>query len=240
MTDLPIFPTETPIVFWDETDPGSVINLVPDQVRACIKKLSKSEHAELLTLTETDLYRRLQQLNQQPNPTDNRLRIKFWLEYARCHETDATSKIIVTNITAGVCSRELFYKHYITNLPRLAWMLCPPTSFTHKCEEALSYGVDQVRKLLELEPEKMTKSHKDLADMKMKLIAGLEQVIRGTKRRMGPPLKFDVDVSAGAGSEKDEPVEITVESTPAVEMTEAEAEAAYAALLEKNKNRPRI
>lgn len=242
MTNLNLkkdLPPERPIVFWDRENPLSVINLVPDPLRLQIDHLSKSVHAELLTLTETDLYRALQRLNQQPNPTDNRLRIKFWIEYDRCHDS-GDGKMIVTNITGRVCSRELFYKHYITNPPRLAWMLCPPASWQARAEEALNFGVDQLRLLLDLPEDKVTKFSLAASNLRLKIVQGLDDLVHGTRRSMAPKNRKslyveedEADMVTGAGSG-----ELSSESAP--QMTEAQAKEALAALTNKHSKAPGV
>lgn len=182
------------IIFWDETDPLSVINLVPDPLRRQLELLRRSDKAHLLDLTETDLFKALDRLNQRPNPTDNRLRVKFWLEYDRLHETAerVSPRMVCANITSRVCSRELFYKHYITNHPRLAWLLCPPASYMARMQEALNFGVDQVREILALPPNEVNREVRAAADMKIRLVHGLDQLFRGTQRRLrGRPKNVD-------------------------------------------------
>lgn len=187
-------PDQPEVVFWDEENPLSVINMVPDPLRVQLEHLRRSDKAYLLDLTETDLYKALERLNQRPNPTDNRLRVKFWLEYDRLHETVVgnKTKMVCANITSRVCSREMFYRHYITNHPRLAWLLCPPASYMARMQEALNFGVDQVREILALPPEQVNREVRAAADMKIRLVHGLDQLFRGTQRRLrGRPKNVD-------------------------------------------------
>ena len=127
---------DIPVIFWDMENPKSVFNLCPDPLQLQLKNLQKSELCYLLDLVEPDLFRALQKLNHIPNMIDNRLRVKFWMEYDRCYAS-GDRKVNISTICAGVCSRETFYKYFITRVPRLAWLLCPPQSYTAKIEEAI-------------------------------------------------------------------------------------------------------
>lgn len=131
---------------WDES-PGSLINMLPDEVRAKLLKAQK-ENPDLFTMDEQELSKALRSLNQTPTATDNRLRLKFWYEFDRAKE-NGSNKIVIANVIAGVCSKELFYKHYLARAGKCSWLVCPPSNYKTKIVEALEFGIDQLRDILE-------------------------------------------------------------------------------------------
>ena len=233
------------IIFWDEGDPLSVINLVSDRLKRQLLYLSQSDKSHLLLLAESDLYKALDRLNQRPNATDNRLRINFWFEYDRCH-AEGKGPMVTTHITARVCSRELFYHSYIKDMGRLSWMLCPPATYTNRMQEALNFGVDSLREILELPPEKFNSKVKFAVTAKLKIIDGLKNLLDGTKRKSGYQ---SPEAKALYQKENEEFIRIATSNKEGEEplvdpqkprMSEEEALIALTALEAKNKDRPII
>jgi len=133
------------VSLWDEADPGSLINLVPEIVA---KRFTEARAAlpELFELDEQDLARELRKRNQTPTATDHRLRLKFWLEYDKAKDSD--SKIEIKQVTSNVCSKEFFYAHYLARPGKVAWLVCPPVGYATKMTEALEFGLEQLRDIL--------------------------------------------------------------------------------------------
>lgn len=134
--------------FFDETNPRSVVNLLPPAVGLQVRRLWRSEDGYLLGLSEYDLFKELRNKGRQPQAVDNMLRVKFWLEYDRCQETGDPS-MVMTHVTSRLIGRESFYKYFLTDPKRLAWMLCPSTDYRASMDEALSFGVLRIRKFFE-------------------------------------------------------------------------------------------
>jgi hypothetical protein len=83
-----------------------------------------------------------------PSLTDERLRNAFWAEYEASFKLNQGMQM--SRVYAGVCSKQCFYESVIKNPARVAWMLCPPTHYMNAMEEALLFGVDQMREILAL------------------------------------------------------------------------------------------
>lgn len=134
------------ITIFDEADPASVISMVPDKVREALLACH-AEAPKLFDMDEQSLDAHLRKVKIPPSATDNRLRLKFWIEYDRC-KADSISAMTMTHVISNICSKEFFYNHYLKRPSKCAWLLCPPISYSHKLEEALEFGLEQLRDIL--------------------------------------------------------------------------------------------
>lgn len=166
------------VTLWDESDQGALINLVSEKVRERFKE-SLEKRPDYFELDEDALYRKLRDDKNTPTQTDHRLRLKFWIEYDRVKDGQLR-EMVMTNVIANVCSRELFYKHYLTQPGKVAWLMCPPVSYLHKAQEALYFGIGQLRDLLEAKHTD-DKGHINttLGALKLKIVQHLEDRIKG-------------------------------------------------------------
>lgn len=139
---------------WDRADSRSVISLVPEGVALKFEK-AKELLPDLFSLDEQDLWKRLYGMERTPNATDNRLRLKFWMEYEYAASIDG-AYINMARVAAGICTKDHLHNSYLKDAARVAWLLCLPVSYGVKVEEALEFGLDQLRDLL-AKPH----SHKD-------------------------------------------------------------------------------
>ncbi len=138
------------LVILDKTHPRSLVNLLPDPVvRALDGHLNNHLKKALFFKTENELFSALRSGEKTPTATDNRIRIKFWIEYDRVQSTNEP-RLVMTNIIGNTISRELFYGHYIVRAERLAWMLCPPIDYAARGEEALCFAINRLREILEV------------------------------------------------------------------------------------------
>src|ERR1041384_7730963 len=64
----------------DRSNPISVVNLVPGAVGKALED-ALFTNPEFFDKDERALWVFLRKDNKQPTPTDNRLRLKFWMEY---------------------------------------------------------------------------------------------------------------------------------------------------------------
>ncbi len=132
---------------WDFADPRSVVQVVTPAIAQAFEAAKKLEPL-LFLMDERDLYRKLKKEDKLPSATDNRLRLKFWIEYDRCLQDGG--KFIIGNVYANTISTEYFYNKYLKRPDKIAWLLCIPTGYKTKAEEALEFGLEQLRDVLEL------------------------------------------------------------------------------------------
>lgn len=170
---------ETGLVeLWSRSDDRAVINLVPPAVGAALLEAGKAR-PDLFQRDERDLYKQLRGDNKQPTATDNRIRLRFWDEYDRAQ--GEVGKMNMSGVFAGVCTREYFYGRYLQNPEKVAWMACPPASYEVKMEEALAFGIEQLRDILDLPVVSPYNGKYDvkLGELKAKIVAMLDVRVKG-------------------------------------------------------------
>lgn len=157
----------------DLDNPRSVINLVSPVVREAMKRVPE----EFLSLNDKEL----ENLSPQKafTVTDRRLRTAFWIEYGRAQ--DSMSSMNMAGIYGGICSRPYFYTNIMQDKVRLAYLLTPPQDYKVAMEEALSYGVDKIREILEMPLYDQNTGRPDpkIADVILKAVALIDQRVKG-------------------------------------------------------------
>lgn len=162
---------------WLKDNPRAIVNLVPGVVKEKFEQ-HVFEHPEYFDEDERDLLKMLREANKTPSPVDNRLRLRFWMEYDYC-QTYMSKGIDISRVIAGICSREYFYTKYLRQPSKVGWLLCPPSAYMLKAEEALEFGLDQLRDILEQSHLAGGKVDTKLGELKLKIVALLEPRVRG-------------------------------------------------------------
>lgn len=139
------------IVFFDEKNPRSLVNLLPEALGKRLRDAWKSEDAYLFGLSERRLRRDLVGRGKAPSATDSRIRLQFWLEYDRIQVEDALRipEMNMAYVIGFAMAKEAFYTHYITDNCALAWLLCPPVQYVDALEEVLRESMERVREALD-------------------------------------------------------------------------------------------
>lgn len=162
----------------DESNQDSVINMVPPGVAEKILAHAL-ECKELFEMDEHTLSKYLRDTGRHPTVTDYRLRMKFWMEYDSV--MDAGKKLMrMEHVVAGVCHKSYFYGQYLSNKYKCAWLLCPPATYQVKAQEALAFGLEQLRDILE-QPHTLANGKTDarLGELKAKIVAMLDVRVNG-------------------------------------------------------------
>jgi hypothetical protein len=118
--------------------------------------------------------------------------MSFWMEY---NAAMANCRFMKTaNIIAGVLSKQVWTENYLKIPSKVAWILCMPLSFEKALDEAIIYGMDQMRMILELPvvDEKTGKVNTSLASLKNKIVSQLYD------RKYGAAVQRSVNVSIGS------------------------------------------
>lgn len=170
-------PVAQEISLLEESNERSVVNLVPPTVGKAIRD-HVFEREELFNIDEKELYKILRNDSKSPSPTDNRLRLKFWDEYDRV-QAHGCNSMNMSNVLSGICSREFFYHNYLQRVEKVAWLLCPPTGYMVKAEEALEFGIEQLRDLLEQPHVLGGKVDTKLGELKAKIVMMLDTRVKG-------------------------------------------------------------
>lgn len=161
-----------PVVLFDREDPRALMNLLPKQVvKAVEDALFDDKNKELFGMDELTLYKYIKQDETMSiTPTDNRLRLKFWMEYDYC-QAFHTKGIDWKRVIAGICTYENFFRNFLKKPHKVAWLLCPPTGYAVKVNESLEFGIDQLRDILEIPHTVGGKTDHKLGELKSKIVA---------------------------------------------------------------------
>lgn len=162
---------------FQRTEPRALINLVPPPIQAAMLDSLKKE-PELFGLDERDLFKALRGSNRSPSPTDNRIRLAFWMEYDSSQAEGREFNI--QKAYSGICNRSFFYQHYLNSPARVAWMVTAPVGYETKMEEALDYGLDRMREYLEIDAHAVPgKPNVKLMELQAKIVAMFDMRVRG-------------------------------------------------------------
>jgi len=131
--------TAIEVEYYNKDNDRSVYNMVSPRIQEKLKRLSVQE---LLLTDEWELKEII-----KPTPTLNRLRISFWREFDRAQTKNTDMKMV--KVYAGICPKEQF-ERYLDNDNHTVWILKPPVDYVNAMEEALMFGIDRLREILEI------------------------------------------------------------------------------------------
>ena len=160
---------------WDEKNPYAMVNRLPEELKQ--RLLDAKEIApDLFSLDDRTLLSTLKSRNLPLAVLDNRLRIALWMDYDRSIVQNRV--ISAHSIYNGFCTFEAFYKR-LEEPHRVAWIFSPPAKYEKIIEEALVYGLEQLRVVLEEDPMKDGKLNLPLMKLKMSIVVMLDQRQKG-------------------------------------------------------------
>lgn len=136
----------TDILIWDRTNDRSIVNLV-DEKAGMNLEMSRKEKPELFELDEMELMQLLDDKAINITPTDNRLRMRFWLEYDYAQSNHA-KMIDLARVAAGSCELQFLRLKYFRRPEKLCWLLCPPQDYMMELNEVLKLSLRQMRKIV--------------------------------------------------------------------------------------------
>lgn len=157
-----------PVVdLWDRTNPRSIINIVPETIAAAMIR-SSQDRPDLFAMDERALMKEV-----SPSPTDNRIRLAFWMAYDLAQNSQR--HIVMTSVYSGVCTRSFFDRSWTQSPEHIAWMLCMPDSYEAVLDEAIVYGLKKMRDILDLpEMDKQGRLNVAIVALKAKVFSMLE------------------------------------------------------------------
>lgn len=156
----------------DRSNPKSVINMVDEMMASCITS-ALITRPELFEMEPDKLQSELKKGGFSTSPALNRIRVKFWdlYDYASLNQ-NITLK--TPQFFAGVCTARVFWK-LMESPEAVAWIMTPPTSYQALMEEALNYGLEQMRGILEIPHiDKKGNPNTRLLEIKMKITQMLD------------------------------------------------------------------
>lgn len=139
------------LVLLDDKNPRSIACLMPEAFAKQMAKLWASDDAsQLLGLSEPALLKELARRDKSPAPIDHKLRVKFWIEYERVQaDVPRMAKMNMLNILGLDFPKESFYRFYITDPCKLAFLLCTPTDYSKMIDAILMVSMSKILEVLE-------------------------------------------------------------------------------------------
>jgi hypothetical protein len=174
---------------FDIGNPRSMMSLLPTRWAQGFEEAYRT-HAEYFEMTERELYKHLKKEGKAPDSIINTIRIRLWLEYERCQAGDGR-RIEIFKVLGEVCRAINFEKFILSRPDRAAWLLCPPTSYHSKVEEALDFGISKLRDILDLDVittttlkngKKKTVVNTKLGELQAKIVNMLDVRVHGAAR----------------------------------------------------------
>jgi len=114
--------------------------MVPKELRPFLDRLPES----IMGKTEDELRHSL-----KPDDMLCRLRISFWDEYQRAHNTGGT--MVLENIIRGCCSEEYFLAYVAIKHEKLRWIIEVPKDYYLAMREMLDLGLSRLRDILKID-----------------------------------------------------------------------------------------
>lgn len=142
------------LVFFDPKNPRALVNMVPEAFAKRMKALINSPEATHFGLSEPRLKLELIRQGKCPTPTDNRIRLQFWLEYDRVQQEELRAGMNFSYVVGFAMAKELFYSHYIQCPWAMLWLLCPPVHYVTVLEDAIRHATDRLVEVLSADLKK--------------------------------------------------------------------------------------
>jgi hypothetical protein len=124
----------------DRSNPRAIINLIKN---TAFETAIMSVPDDVFLLDERDL-----QKKAKVSVTDDYIKTSFWNEYDLAQAK--AKSINVENIYVRGCSRDYFFKQFLTNSYKVAWLLTPPPSYEIMLDTLLSKGLARLYEILNL------------------------------------------------------------------------------------------
>ena len=116
---------------------------IEDCVTPKMKELLEQMSSETRNLALSELESRL-----TITPVLGQLKMNFWKEYDRTLALDKKAMELYL-VYSGVCTKQYFFSYVMHREEMLAWLFHPPTNYETATEEALTYGLPKIRKILD-------------------------------------------------------------------------------------------
>lgn len=141
MVDLEEEIPRTEYVIDDLANPNNVLYLTE-------KCPTLNEAIKRTILESPDLMVQDYEYHKQQNQTVTtmRIRMSFWHEYETAVVRGANMRM--SQIIGGVCTETYFRAKVLTDNKKMAFILCPPTDYVVQVKEALSAGMENLRKIV--------------------------------------------------------------------------------------------
>lgn len=188
----------TGITIFDRSEPRSVYNLVPREVKEAMDRV----HPDVWGWTFKTLEKRA-----RADATLAQLRVSFWHQYTIAQD-HFKPNIPMSTVQQGICSKPTFYS-YLKDQYKVAYLFYPTADYVASMMEMQDLALREMRKILKMPNAGQKGANMPVIREKIKIFALLENRLRGSvPRRLehqhshtlesGPTMK---DVTATVGHE---------------------------------------
>ncbi len=190
---------EESITILDESDPISIINLLPAAIKERVK-IAAMKAPQLFTMGEEAFLAHAKSQIVHFDTTDEMIRDQFWIEYH--HARAANTMINAVRVMAGAISKEGFYDHYMRNTWKVAWMLTMPLQYSRVLKRNLTQLARNMSDLINkpLTDPETGKFDKSLAQMQIALLKFHEVTLHGTPTQRIEQKSMTYNVTRHEGS----------------------------------------
>ena len=138
------------VVLFDKANPRALCNVLPEPVFRQVQNLYNSEDSYLIGLSDSELIREAKLRGKIYGTLDFNLRARFWGEYGRfLTENDHRGHMSMPYVLGRRIPKETFYKHYITDPLKLAWLLKPTIPYEEQIDAVLCLVMSKLLEMLE-------------------------------------------------------------------------------------------
>lgn len=169
------------IDYYGKENKQSIINMLPPDMA----KLMEEEYARFLLGIPPESRKR----KIKPCSMMNRVRISFWKEYEM---SMVEARALQMQNVYGPLMDGVLFSHMMRDVESLCWMLTPPTNYVLGMEEALNFGLERLREILEMPLyERVEHKNKDgrkynrdkpnvkVAELMIKVVSMLDTRVKG-------------------------------------------------------------
>lgn len=154
----------------DQSDHFSLTNFLSEKLKQRVLEIPEG----MLMITEAELKEAC-----GPTACDYALRVSFWREFEKMMWR-GSGKIVCAGIYAGICSDVYFYKKFILNDAKLAWMIRPMQTYQKEMESILYRCTERLWELVEVPlKDKKGKVDSKMAEVLLKTITQVENRVKG-------------------------------------------------------------
>lgn len=180
--DIPDRPTS----IRDEQDPFSLIKFLTGRLKEAVLNIPE----EIFLKTEGDL-----RMSVKPTNADFALRVSFWREFERVL-WKGSGAISPASVMAGIVSEQYFYKEFLSNPKKVAFMIRPMQTYNKEMEAILMRATERLWELIEI-PIYNSKGRFDskAAEVLMKAVAQVENRVKGMAVQKSENKRVSVNVN---------------------------------------------
>lgn len=121
-------------------DPKNYMSNIYDLLTPALKAWAEKIPLSIFEMSQKDI-----EEAADPSVLQRQLKMSFWTNYEQA-VSRGYKEINISQIVSAHCSRQYFYKEIVEKPIMFAWLLTSPINYDLLAQEALSFGIDRIRK----------------------------------------------------------------------------------------------